>query len=664
MTSSITEQLHSEAQPLLQLADAKALSENAQSLVNVLNTAATAFKATSTDGASEWSLCTQIAKMVADGARSESVRSPLGEAGIIGSLATLIQLGSGVQVPFQIQALRVFGNLCFDHEENRKRVHEAGIVPLVMPFLAEGQPSDLIQTACGFCLNCSMDYEPIEKDLANYGGVQHLSALLDPARMEQNQEAIVSMAAKVLNNLTAEDVARKIFSNKDSVIRVLDLIKYAWQVDHFDDLDFLENLADLLLQAVLDDDAVQCAVIDAGYLSFLLEFLQQAALDPEEDTEENKKQFEEIQKTISKATIYITSPDAKLEEFYNDKDLLSRFIDMAKSDSEVVHQCAVYILGNLARTDAHCIDLVENHHLEKLLLSLFQSTENATFQYAILGCLKHLCLPKHNKAAMGEAGTIDVVAPMLDASKDMLKRNQFLTIGILKMLCAGNYKNAESIISSPVETENEDTPLALVLGFIKRVDDVGAKSEATRILANLVKTVWCQGSMDLRPKLVEPSCIDAIMELVRTSKFVVLKNDGIMALTLIFADHGVGDDSWLSEALSRVVMPPPEPVINAEQDEEEEEGQKPQEPPETRSFLEVLTIDATTYTKNIPNEVRCNACTLLQKIVEAALKVNDKDVLEKLKGEMRPRLASIDKNESAMVGDALDRLKRLLEKEQ
>jgi hypothetical protein len=43
--------------------------------------------------------------------------------------------------------------------------------------------------------------------------------------------------------------------------------------------------------------------------------------------------------------------------------------------------------------DAHCIELVEKYNLATLLLDLYKSTENATFQYAILGCLKHLCLP-------------------------------------------------------------------------------------------------------------------------------------------------------------------------------------------------------------------------------------------------------------------------------
>lgn len=155
---------------------------------------------------------------------------------------------------------------------------------------------------------------------------------------------------------------------------------------------------------------------------------------------EEKERLEEVRKTISKIAIYATSTDSKMNELYNDQSVLSRFLNMASIEDGVVHQCAVYALGNLARSDEHCIELVEKYNLSSLLLNLYQSTENATFQYAILGCLKHLCLPFPNKVIIGNDDCIRILTPVLDESKDMLKRNQFLTIGIIKLLCAGNCK--------------------------------------------------------------------------------------------------------------------------------------------------------------------------------------------------------------------------------
>lgn len=137
---------------------------------------------------------------------------------------------------------------------------------------------------------------------------------------------------------------------------------------------------------MLSTDNLQNEIVDMSALDFLLDLLENTEIELQEKNE--KEKLEEIRKTISKITIFATSTDSKMDELYNNRRILSRFLEMAKSNSEVVHQCAVYILGNLARTDEHCIELVEKYSLSKLLLDLYQTTENATFQYAILGCLK------------------------------------------------------------------------------------------------------------------------------------------------------------------------------------------------------------------------------------------------------------------------------------
>jgi hypothetical protein len=55
----------------------------------------------------------------------------------------------------------------------------------------------------------------------------------------------------------------------------------------------------------------------------------------------------------------------------------------------------------------------------------------------------HLILPSRkvsNKVIIGNTDCISTLSPVLDESKDMLKRNQFLTIGIFKLLCTNNCK--------------------------------------------------------------------------------------------------------------------------------------------------------------------------------------------------------------------------------
>lgn len=181
----------------------------------------------------------------------------------------------------------------------------------------------------------------------------------------------------------------------------------------------------------------------------LLDFLENTDVLVSEQQE--KEKLEDIRKTVSKIAVHATSSDLKMNALYDDQELLSRLLSMASSENEVVHQCAVYALGNLARSDEHCIELVEKYDLSKLLLNLFQNTQNATFQYAILGCLKHLCLPITNKVKIGNENCIQILTPLLDESKDMLKRNQFLTIGIIKLLCAGNCKYIHATLENVID---------------------------------------------------------------------------------------------------------------------------------------------------------------------------------------------------------------------
>ncbi|KAF7729761.1 hypothetical protein EC973_003839 [Apophysomyces ossiformis] len=586
-----------------------------------------------------WEPACRLTESIANGARTESVRTPLGKAGIIGHLSMLLPLGP---LPFKIQVLRVLGNLCFDHDENRKLVHEASIIPQVMTFF---DTEELVRTTCGFCLNSSMDYDPILASIATSGGVPKFLHLLDPEYIAKD-EATVSMAAKVLANLAGHDAARNEFGN-EAVPKLLGLVKYEWRVEQLENMELLENVSDILLQLVIDNDSAQAAVVDSGLFGMLLDFLEEAYADDEEE----QKQLSEIQQTISKIAVFATSSDQKMAELYENEELLKRFIGMMESSSDVVHQCAVYALGNLARTDAHCIDLVTRFHLEQKLLSLFISTENATFQYAILGCLKHLCLPKKNKSVLGEAGVIAAVSPMLDPTKDMLKRNQFFAIGILKLLCVDNYNNALMMIKSEKDGE-EQTPLDLLVAFIKRVDDIAAKSEATRVLCNLIKSIWRQDtevSADARSKLVQKDIIEAVAEMIRASTFPILKNDGIIALTLVFAD----DDPGVAKAALPLIL---SPVPSSTEDNSEATNEKE----EKRSYMEVLVDTICEDSSDMPVEIRCNACVLLENTVECALKSGNTEIAEYVRSLATERLQSL--TDQHMLGDSAQKVLTALRK--
>lgn len=175
---------------------------------------------------------------------------------------------------------------------------------------------------------------------------------------------------------------------------------------------------------------------------------------------------------------------------------------------------------------------------------------------------------------------------------------------------------------------------------MKRVDDIAAKSEATRVLTNLVKTVWVQkDNNNLRMQLMESHIMEPIIELVRASKFAVLKNDGIMALTLIFSESD--DVATTKKALPLIIAGPPQPIITTTQEEEEGEEQKEHE---ARSFLQVLIDDICLENNEIPVQIKCNACVLLCKVVESAKNDSNAQVVDTIKKIASNRLEDIQGN--------------------
>ncbi|KAI9321600.1 armadillo-type protein [Dichotomocladium elegans] len=570
-----------------------------------------------------WDQATQLSKTVAGALVTETARASLGESNGIAHVSRLLELTN--EDTFRIQAFRVLGNACIDFDDNRKRVLDAGAVSMAIPCLKEEQNPELTKFACGFCLNSSMDYDPIQKAIGYHGELM-----------------TVTLAARTLENLVREDSVRDAFTSySGSIERLLDLISYEWRVDQLDNLDLLGSLTDIMIQAVAEDATVQTTVVESRNFSMLLDFVEHAQLPDEDNSdEEEQKKFEEIMTTVTKCVVCAVSSDNKMNELYKDKALLNRFIGWAKSESEVMAQTGVYAIANIARSDEICIDLVKQYHLDEVLLKAFNLTDKATFRYAVLGCLKHLCLPKENKPVIGSHGAIEVVAPLLETNNDMLKRNQFLAIGIIKLLCMNNYDNSEKVIMGQLSSESHKTPLELILACLDRFDDAAAKSEATRVLTNLIKSIWFHpddASKPLRQNLSRPEVIQPIVEMTRSSNFPVLKNDGIIALTSVFAGWQSDRDA-VAEVLSVIIAEPPTSASSENNENGEEQSN-----PETRSFIEVITgmLDSSSGT---PPQMQWNVCVLLENVVQAARGVLRLDVLAKIKSVAYSPLQQITEN--------------------
>jgi hypothetical protein len=138
-----------------------------------------------------------------------------------------------------------------------------------------------------------------------------------------------------------------------------------------------------------------------------------------------------------------------------------------------------------------------------------------------------------NKGVIGDSGIIEGAATLLKSSYDIVQPLQHNVVGLLKHLCAQHLPNALRVIAL----------LPPILDLIERIDDVRLRTEATRILANVSRTLWnskletidATGRDAARAALADsPGAANALAEMVRTGdKYPILVNEGIGGLVVI-----------------------------------------------------------------------------------------------------------------------------------
>ena len=245
------------------------------------------------------------------------------------------------------------------------------------------------------------------------------------------------------------------------------------------------------------------------------------------------------------------------------------------------------------RTESYCVQLAHDHSLAEPLAVLLQAYsasppppttrpgEATQVLHGITGLIKNLAIPGANKQLLSDAGVIEPCLALLRPTLDMVVPLQNASIGILKHLCAGNVASALKVVLpavAPGQTNvislspanananggaaSGNGPLDVVLDLIARTSDVRLKSEATRLLVNVIRSLYSARSI---ASPVTPSALggletgiaksraraileksdkmaEAISEMLRTGeKYPVLVNEAIVALTLLSTTEPGGE---------------------------------------------------------------------------------------------------------------------------
>ncbi|EST05492.1 Armadillo-type fold [Kalmanozyma brasiliensis GHG001] len=410
--------------------------------------------------------------------------------------------------------------------------------------------------------------------------------------------------------------------------------------------------------------------------------------------EEMRKAFAQAKALVAGAVVTISGDDDNMVELFSGP---LHFIDRLKAwarydpkKRDDLVSCGMLALGNLARSDAHCLSLVQEHGLAPFLASLLAQADDIKVAHGLVSLLKNLSIPAPNKAVIGQLDVIDAVTRFMNKDKDMVQPLQFATVGLLKHLCAGVTENAVRLVDDASSSSSSSSALNALIDMIRRIDDMPTKMEATRVLVNVVKSLWTsarssgsqasseQANLAARQKVVRRDVIQAIAEMVRTSpKYPVLVNEGIIALTL------VGSERMGAELVSLSLLSEPTKAV-AEDDENEEMGSDnetgaavtrrrstvdssastsshPLPPPDCA--LDMVNLVLARRDARMPPQFACNACALVLSLCHANQGASStgavgQDAVARVAAKTRPALQQLKEHGPtealAAAADALE----------
>jgi hypothetical protein len=123
---------------------------------------------------------------------------------------------------------------------------------------------------------------------------------------------------------------------------------------------------------------------------------------------------------------------------------------------------------------------------------------------------------------------------LLSSSVDLAQPVQIAAIGLLKNLCTNHAGNAIDCLDSP-------DALAAVISLVKRTDEVRLKTEAVRILVQVIRSLWTPASGGGDDAAIEKAKTQLCTEyqvyqllagmIEGSAKYPVLINEGVVSLT-------------------------------------------------------------------------------------------------------------------------------------
>lgn len=470
----------------------------------------------------------QVARCIAEVAKTETQRDKFTKEDIIRKLVSFLsserETCVGDLLELNIQVCRALGNICYANDDARNIIKttkgdERIFALLDLDLDTEEEDKDqFVRVRCGLVSNYLLGSDDIAERAVELNVVGKIEKIL--ARCVVDVDKYEDLLLNLLPPLSilTEQISDLYFEPSLNKLIAQILAKCT-------NPDLAESCLALLHFSAQNDDDVKLLLAEEGLCETIYKLLEKYK------TFANTDEARVLMKLACDLIVLILTGDKSMHYLYT-TPLLKYMEDWLDSYDVELLTTGVLALGNFARTDRHCIYMVENKIMQKLLSILAKNNgvdHQMTLQHALLSTLKNLVIPKPNKAAVIEAGLVEIILPMLEIHQPPVV---FKLLGTLRMTVDGQEKLAQQLL------QNEKLIKQLV-HWSKTSEFTGVLGESLRLMAWLIKHAYhankdlaAADDTGLRKFVAVDGSVEAMVGML-TSTHLVMQNEALIALSIL-----------------------------------------------------------------------------------------------------------------------------------
>ncbi|KAI4110370.1 MAG: hypothetical protein LQ345_007022 [Seirophora villosa] len=295
--------------------------------------------------------------------------------------------------------------------------------------------------------------------------------------------------------------------------------------------------------AFLQQQRFQVHFVEQGLVTHLLD----AIIDSytyENERPEAQEELSFLRSSITRLLSDVSATAVFANKYSVGSPVVASLIHWLSDPRDQMRICSCLMLGNLARSDAVCLNMVRRLRLHERLLEIMREQTGMQVVYAALSFLRNLALPAENKAMIGTLQLIEVISSLW--SLNLNPQVQHASVSLLRQIlngCIGNVRwLLESLSPDPDSPAHEKTYLSLLLLLFGRTDDVSTKVEIGRTVATICRCIATssqglpQGSTSAILHRLYAMHVDIARPLAMMttqSRFPIIRSEGWFALALM-----------------------------------------------------------------------------------------------------------------------------------